>query len=347
MPSSMWDFAPIASGCLPGRHQTIVRAELTAAIAAVHDAFLHGHEFCIWSDNARVVSLMQQMSSDPNKTWGRKIANHDCIEQLAAEFRAVAHKCKGIFKVSSHQQTNLATGPSERWCFQGNAAADAVAAKAFQASPELMTHWEVLCAQLRELRKLRDSMHRMMLNIGLHCINKMQASQAPTQPACQVNQKPLLMTEWKLPESLPLAAQPYIIDETQALSEWIKSLHNDTLPVQRWSWWQLFVDALLHVPRFGPWYNVGRKQWMTGALQPPEPFLKKARSFSKYLHKLSKACNVQLPLMHATPSGTAIAFWTATLPVQVSPERTEQLDQWFGTHLPCAGKTADLRKVSL
>lgn len=346
-PLDLWDFVPIAAGCLRGRHQTVVRAEITAAAAAVRDAVQKGHHFCLWSDNARVVALMQSMLANPDRTWSRKQPNHDCINSLAAEMRAGTHLCLGAFKVASHQQTCQTTVPTERWCFQGNEAADQVAAHAFQGQPALMQQWSNLCNHLDRLRDLRSRFHQMILEIGISCISKAKPSDLPKPQPSKASLQPLPMTDWRFPTDMPIEAQPYILPETPALVDWIASLHDDTKPVQRWSWWQLYLDAVLHIPQFGPWYHVSQKQWKAGSLQPPDPFLKKARSFSKYMHKLSRACKVRLPLLHATPSGSFIAFWTATIPVQVATERTFQIDETLGRFLPCASKTTDLRQVTL
>ena len=150
-----------------------------------------------------------------------------------------------------------------------------------------------------------------------------------------------------LPVELPLSSRPYIIPETTALLGWMRDLHCGEVPVQRWSWWQLFLDAWLTIPTFGPWYNVNQKQWMGGSNQPSETFQRKARWFAQYITKLCKSCQVELPLMHTMPHGSIVAFWTKTLPVQVPTRRTEALDEWLGRYFPCATKTADFRQITL
>ena len=346
-PDDMWSFEPIAAGCLPGRHQTVVRAELLAATSAIHTALMEGHFFCLWTDNARVAHLLQAMVEDPERQWRNTAPNHDSINVLASVFREAVSLCKGIFKVASHQQTMPSTPTAERWCFSGNEAADAVATHAFHSQPALMQQWEQLCCDLDHQRSLRNSMHNMMISIGVECLTKTQALSAQKPAISRNKQRHLPMTPWALPEELPAEAMPYILSETQAMLHWIRTLQTGEHPVQRWSWWQIFLDAWLTLPNFGPWYHVTAKQWRSGVTQPSETFQRKARWFSKYLTKLYKACNVSLPLLHALPNGTAIAFWTATLPVTVAASRTAELDEWFGKFFPCASKTADLRKIVL
>eukprot|EP00435_Cladocopium_sp_Y103_P027778 s1703_g6.t2 len=266
LPQDMWHFAPVASGCLPGRFQTVLRAELVAAIAAVSDAQKHQQPFSIWVDNERVAKLLHTMFVSPLHVWSRKIANHDLVQQLAGDFREVSHLCKGIFKVASHQQITEHTTPPERWSFQGNDAADSLAAQAFQAQPALMTLWSTLCSKLDAMRTLRDHMHCMMLAIGVFCLTHSKPSTDHPPPPVLFQPKALPMHSWKMPSQLPLEAQPYMLPETPALLGWIESLHEESHPVQRWSWWQLYLDAWLRIPQFGPWFLLnGRSSWMTGS----------------------------------------------------------------------------------
>lgn len=345
--SDLWSFEAVASGLLPGRHQTVVRSELTAAAAALHAAAMRRHKFCIWTDSQRVFSLLRSLFDDPNRVWGARGPNHDLINAVAAEFREAAPYCRGVFKVASHQQIKPNMSPAERWCFSGNDAADKVAEQAFQSQPKLMECWKELTQQLDHRRSLRDGMHAMLVAIGVECLMNAQKKIQPKQPAAKQMLRPLDMTAWNLPLELPPAAKPYVVPETAAILQWIDGLHDSTKPVQRWSWWQLYLDAWLNVPNMGPWYHVNSKQWKGGRSQPPESFQRKARWFSQYLTKLSKACQVSLPLQHASPNGTAIAFWTTTLPIRAELSRTEALDSWFGRHMPCASRTSDLRKINM
>lgn len=344
-PDDSWSFQPIASGCLTGRHQTVVRAELVAATAAVFDANRKGQKFCLWIDNERVVKLMHAMWANPERRWSNKTANHDVINTLACEFRESGSLCLGVFKVASHQKVDAYTPPTERWCFAGNEAADRLAAQAFQSQPQLLACWTELCEQLDAMRALRNGFHKMLIRIGVECLTNSHKHIKPKQPLIKQPRLMLPMQNWNFPSELPIESTQYIIPETGALVNWINSLHNPELPVQLWSWWQLFLDAWLHIPQFGPWYHAQSKKWKGGTSQPPESFQRKSRWFSQYVTKLGKSCKVVLPLAHHMPHGTAIAFWTKTLPVQVDSKRTATLDEWFGRHFPCATKTADLRKI--
>ena len=346
-PTDMWDFQPVASGCLPGRHQTIIRAEIVAAASAAHEAVKEGHPFCIWSDNKRVVSLLTIMLSNPDRVWGNKTCNHDVVNMLASTIRDARDLFQGVYKVASHQQVTAINDPVERWCFQGNESADRLAAQAFQSQPDLMRCWVQLCHEMDARRDLRNAMHKLLLSIGLECLVKIQKQSPQHPPAAKQRSDPIDMSQWMLPAVLPLEAKPYMIKETPAVIQWITNLHDPHAPVQRWSWWQLFLDAWLNIPEFGPWHHVSQKCWKSGATQPPETFQRKARWFSKYLAKLFKACTIDLPMRHAMPCGSAIAFWTSTLTVRAPVKRTEILDIWFSQFFPCAVKTADLRTINM
>lgn len=159
------------------------------------------------------------------------------------------------------------------------------------------------------------------------------------------NNMPLVMTDWRLPTDWPPEAHQYAIPESRSLVTWVESLHNTSFSVQRWSWWQLYIDAFLEVPGCGPWYHVNSKKWKGGQTQPPEAFLRRSRWFSKFFSKLARACKVSLPLEHTSVAGSKISFWTSSLPVQVPLARTQRIDDWLGQYITNACKTADLRKV--
>lgn len=210
-----------------------------------------------------------------------------------------------------------------------------------------MNCWDSLCSNLSSLRTLRDGMHRMLIRIGIECLTSQHKQVQPQQPASKPTQAAPIMQQWSLPQELPIASKPYIIPKTSALIQWISDLHDSTFPVQRWSWWQLFLDAWMQIPMMGPWYHVNQKQWKGGSTQPHETFQRKARWFAQYVTKLSKSCDVPLPLQHMMPSGSIITFWTKTLTVRVPSHRTDALDSWFGRHITCATKTADFKRINL
>lgn len=211
-PTDMWDFQPVASGCLPGRHQTIIRAEIVAAASAAYEAAKKGHHFCIWSDNKRVVSLLIAMH--PDKVWSNKTSNHDVINMLASTIRDARDLFQGVYKVTSHQQVTAKNDPVERWCFQGNESADRLAAHAFQSQPDLMCCWFQLCHEIDARRDLRNAMHKLLLSIGLECLVKIQKQpQHPT--AAKQRCDPIDMSQWMLPAVLPPEAKPYMLKECQ------------------------------------------------------------------------------------------------------------------------------------
>ena len=344
-PSDLWTFHAAAAGPLKGRFQTVLRAEIVAVTVAAHIAMRTGSAFCLWTDNKRVLQLLQQMIAEPQRTWSNKACNHDVINDLAAVMRMVAHLCQGVFKVASHQKSSPATPTAEKWCFAGNEAADHAADMAFAMRPEVVNSWTTLCQQLDSIRHLRNGLHLMLEQIGTECLLKHPDTYVRQTHPARAQTAQLVMTDWRFPVELPPEAAPYAIPECKDILTWIDTLHNDEQPVQRWSWWHLYIDATFHVPSFGPWYHVNAKKWKGGSTQPPEPFLRRARWFAQFLTKLAKSCNLKLPTKHTSTAGSHITFWTTTVPVKVSQDRTTAIDRWLQGYLPCACKTADLRKV--
>ena len=77
-----------------------------------------------------------------------------------------------IGKVVSHQDLKGAKDEAESWIFRGNAAADRVASTAFQRFPELMKTWEQLYHDVVSVGILRDQVHKVIVQVGLHSFTK-------------------------------------------------------------------------------------------------------------------------------------------------------------------------------
>eukprot|EP00435_Cladocopium_sp_Y103_P051104 s1149_g15.t1 len=90
-PHDMWQFLPVASGILTGSHQTVVRAELMAVIAAVLAVRKYDHPFCLWSDNQRVVQNIRPPEGDlviVEEQFERKSGSAHCDLRVAVEAEA-------------------------------------------------------------------------------------------------------------------------------------------------------------------------------------------------------------------------------------------------------------------
>ena len=344
LPGEWWTFHPVASGVLQGRSQSIVRAELTAVLEALINAWYVQCQFTLWIDNQGVVNNVLYMVQHPDHHWTGRTKNHDLLNLIAMLVRHLGSKLLAVHKVTSHQQHVKAEDAAELWAFSGNDAADALASEAFSQDPEMHKLWENVCTDIAQLRHLRDQLHLLFVQIGNLSIRKL-ASQTPDVQLVVHRPPRELMQPWDFPDPLPPQARSFAIPEIQSILQWVQSLQVGEGDVVRWSWWELYVDANLQLEGCGPWYNVTKKQWQGFETQPADPFLKRARSFSQFFTKLAKCLSLDLPTRLACPVSCHLSFWTNTLPVIASTERIKKVDEWLGQWISGAGKTCDLRVI--
>ena len=340
----LWHFHPVCNNLLLGPWQTVVRAEFQAVIEAFRRGFSHGIPFWIWIDNQYVFQMTKYVLAHPHTEWSGRVRNHDLLNELSAIASQCLKFCFGVQKVCSHQNSLGAQDPAERWSFAGNDSADALASRAFSNYPKLLDAWNHMCTDLAHCRALRQTCHKLFTRIGEESI-KQHTPVLPSEPATVPFRPPapLEMIPWQFPDTeIP---NRFVIPELTDIFTWVASLHSDGAVTQRWSWWELYIDACLQCPSIGPWYDSKRQCWRGGDSAPSAPFLKRARSFSKFLTQLAKHLDLKLPTALAVPASAHLAFWTNTLPVCTVPARQLAIDSWLGVHISGAAKTADLRCV--
>lgn len=127
--SRCW-FSPAAAGGVPGILQTVLRAEITAVIAACRFGVHHHKPFYIWTDCQVVFDRVQVMLSQENFAVTPRQKDHDLWQTLQtlvlrAKAMGLFHK---ILKVTSHQAAHTEySSLVDRWAIEGNEAADAPA----------------------------------------------------------------------------------------------------------------------------------------------------------------------------------------------------------------------------
>eukprot|EP00438_Fugacium_kawagutii_P019933 Skav213049 [mRNA] locus=scaffold3001:56101:58247:+ [translate_table: standard] len=325
-------FIPIGHGLVPGLVQTVTRAELTAAKAAIQYAVRRQLPFRLWIDNALVVKHLrrtQAADSWEDALPARKVANHDLITDLVTMFGLNRHLCRAIVKVSSHQNQSGAQDDVDAWAWKGNDAADRCAAAALSDAMLVVQTHHKLHTEITRLHRLRKHVHatiiavsRLALQLSKNQVQELDTS-TPAVPAAVVP-----MVEWKLPVDLPEDAQHYWTADWAHISEWAISLHDPRLSARRWSWYQLFVDARLR-HGVGPWYNDSTKIWEPAATCASQDFRRCLRSFKTFMNRVAIACGQALPVTFARPESFAILYWCQTIPVQVDDTRAAAVDRWL------------------
>ena len=332
---------PVGHGILAGSFQTVVRAELQAVLEACVSGWKHQCRFSIWCDSQIVVDKVKQMQRQPHMYWPNKTKNHDLFNAIANVISQCGTLLATVNKVCSHQDEAFITNDVDAWCFLSNDHADSVASQAFRNQPQLMQQQQQAKQAIMHARALRDALHKQLITLGLNCLTQIQRMQnIEQQPTPAFIPTPVEMVEWKIDPDLPCPAH-FQIDTYDEIVKWNASLHDPTGVPQMWSWWELYADACQAIPCFSPTYDARKQVWYNDPA-PTVPFLKRAKSFARYLGKLSHKINLELPTKHSNPQSAHIAFWTKCLPVQVPLARHAIVDTFFGRHVTGARKTSDL-----
>ena len=298
------DFFPVSSGLLPGRYQSITRAEMLAAISAVSFAVSLGKPFRIWVETSSVVSCIRRFGKNSDYTAKVNKPNHDLLQMLFQAMSAARHLFRGVFKVYSHQNLAADFTPAERWVLGGNQAADDLATTEFL---QLRQH---LMDEVKHTEVLRDWAHHVFTRVGRKVLQSRRAQQkhdeSTENPRVDLQLTPLAMKPWLFPSELPDTAKHYHIGDWPMIAEGISSLHQDQGDVLYWSWFQLYADFQLMFPMAGPWFNLKKLRWESRSTMPNAIFVKRTRWLTTYLMNLAKVLTIVMPVQYRSPNSHTI-----------------------------------------
>ncbi len=322
------EFQAISSGLVQGILQTVSRAELTAAIPAVYYAASRGKLFRFWVDNEYVVKACRKCLKQKQCWIGRQTANHDLLRELYNAFQYGKGLCEGIIKVSSHQKTGIADDAITRWVFRGNEAADHLAASVFSIYPDLLATWTALSNEVNQLLELRRIVHATLISVGEAAIEMTKDHREcknSQQVSADIQSDVIEFKEWRLVQFLPPVAKAFEVDEWALIYRWIGTFHESGM-VQRWSWYQRYMDFLLDHKQGGPWYASSKKRWVSARDKPAGNFAQQSRWFARHVTKLARKLDTPLPSIVSRPDSFTIFFWCVTLPVKTTEARSARVD---------------------
>ena len=346
-PETSGTFAAVASGILGGIHQTVTRAELQAAVIAIHVAKRHNRKFRIWIDNAYVIKVIKIISQNWDVTWPPGSPNHDLLENLTNILRQIQHLFIGVYKVFSHQNTKGAT-PAELWAFEGNEAADSIAAKALQQEHEVLQLWGKLKHEVDQTLMLKTHLHALFLSIADATFRKCSAYKKSCRDGennGDLKVRAVTMEPWLFPTVLPEPLSEYMTADWNNIVSWVVSLHEAVGTPRRWSWFQLYLDFQKRFPSGGPWYHSGTKQWRISQTRPKSSFLKQVRWFNSYIVKVGQQVVTRMPINLQIPDSCYISFRTKTLPVSVTEGRHIEVENILGQWNTCFSTPKELEDV--
>ena len=160
---------PVAAGGVPGILQTVLRAEITAVIAACRFGVYHHKPFYVWTDCQDVFDRVQNMLSQENFSVTSRQKDHDLWQTLHT--LVLRAKAMGLFqrilKVTSHQAHMEYSSLVDRWAIEGNEAADAAATWARTLLPAAVIHaYRRLQVESEQRYAACRAMHKLLVAIG-------------------------------------------------------------------------------------------------------------------------------------------------------------------------------------
>ena len=333
-PNMCETFTAVASGILGGIHQTVTRAELQAAVVAGHIGKRYGKPYRLWIDNAYVVKIIKIVQKKWDIVWPPKSPNHDLLDDLTRVLRQTKHIFQGVTKVYSHQSEEGATA-SELWAFEGNSAADSVAAFVLKQEQDLQLTWRELKREVEHITVLKTHLHSLFLAIAESSFRKSSEYNKLSREGennGDLDNRATIMEPWQFPLTLPPSLAEYRTEDWAIITRWVESLHMPEGTPRRWSWFQMYLDFQQQSSTGTPWYHQNTKEWRISQTRPKVSFLKQVRWFNAYILKVGQQVVGRMPVRLQIPDSCYISFRTKTLPVSITEERhcgvEEILGQW-------------------
>ena len=342
------DFKRIACGLVPGWRQTSLRAELTAAIAALKYAANRQCLCRLWFDNENVQNTLQQWIQGFSTAWEKK-QDSDLWHQLHAQFRHSQSYLSAAYKVQAHAKVMDQSHPLDAWAVQGNITADLFAAEARQRlTQEFWTVWEKVRTHQAQTLKSGKALHSLFVQIGLRAQAATVSTPVPVpqtlaQDTTADVDTGIMALAGKEVTDFPKHLQ---VDETFHILQWVRTLTSESLGTTWVSYHQLLVDYQKQTHRLGPFTN-GRK-WTARGVDVLYNYPQQVQMFGRFLQNLAKGIDKPLQTDQRRPSSTVLAFWSGCLRVAIAEERLTEVDRHYRgvvQSLPVRQITRDMANV--
>ena len=336
-------FVPVAAGGLPGGFQSILRAEITAAIAACKFGCHMRCPFYVWTDNQHVYECLRKMIRGTYVVPKVSIKDHDLWTQLFAQVVQAGPLLQSVVKVRSREDESQYSCLIERWAIQGNESADFHAGEAYEGLPRsLRVARTKLRADFLLRRRMTECLHNMFIAIGLRSVALKRGVAASDENVWQQTlDEPRqhqgdILTEASIVHWTKLPGKHTMREIAEDLCAWLHCLTagDDLQP-----FWVTSAHLLVHYQqtrnKLGFKFNQSTNQWnfvqshveKSGFSFPQiANWLQAAIRCYARLGKMPYQCNVRLP------DGTCYRCWAPCLLTLMSSTVFWQLDQTMRQH---------------
>eukprot|EP00438_Fugacium_kawagutii_P025214 Skav222623 [mRNA] locus=scaffold4205:177327:186767:+ [translate_table: standard] len=317
-----------AAGSVPGRWQTVIRAELMAMIHALEHCAHYGLSVVLFSDNIGIL----------RKAWRFQAGEHDFDDaqvdgDLWIRFRRVASTPGFVFRlhhVFSHQDAGQ-LDTLETWICQGNECADRLASQML-TSLDLAT------------RNLQQSASEARHKAG-RCYNEL------VQHLVRVGQQSVRVID-KVSPSLELQPVPDFLDlkavvdgaapqlsctmQGEWVQEWLRWFASleDVNAQPRWiSWLELLIHYQLTEQRPGvESVNVAgatRRYWRPVQSPTSDTMQKLARAFSSLGWHIIRLSNPAHKATQSKPHFHKVQVWINVIPIRIKDSVVRVVQDWW------------------
>ena len=343
-------FHTVAEGGVPGFHQTSLRAEIFAAVAALSFAVQQQVQIRIWIDNQTVCDFLTRLISGNNSTVNPQRKDADLWQWLSRQFEDAKPFVKQVVKVRSHVGQS-AIDEFEEWVFAGNDKADEAAQQARKnLSQEIWWVWEQVVATDAFNDNLRQAIHTLFVSVGMRAVQSQPKTKLPEPCGTQQNETTIdIDTNMVALSNLAIEDVPqhFLTDETEFLLTWLKTIVTGEAPIRWVTWHQLLIDYQFSSGRAGP-RNVGRRWRNVGYKQSDYSFSAHAKWFSHYFQNLGTAVSMKPKVQTMRPPSHVLTYWGGSVKVRISSTRLDRVDTFlkeWATRVPARNLSRDLSDV--
>eukprot|EP00438_Fugacium_kawagutii_P016991 Skav232621 [mRNA] locus=scaffold12:20289:25288:+ [translate_table: standard] len=317
-----------ASGSLPGRWQTVVRAELMAIIHAMESCVMTGLKAVIFSDNQGIVAKAQLLSAGSSEV-DEATADSD----LWTRFQRVVQiaDCEWTFvHVYSHQEVQT-LNTLDAWICWGNECADRLASQTLQqlAGDTMQLQDRASRAQDTAVKAFEE-MVQHMVRVSQQSIREIEQPTAePVNPTMHsfVNIEKVVDAA---ADNLPVTMRA---DWTHKWLQWFRSIE-DANEAPCWvSWLELLIHWQLVTQEPGvesvPVEGSTRRHWRLVTKPTTHTMKQLTRSFSNMGWHVIRIGDPTHKAVQGRPQFHRVQVWVNVLPVRISSQVLRMVHDWW------------------
>ena len=331
-------FLPVSSGGVCGGLQTIVRAEITAALSAVLFGLHHGKPFYVWVDNQQVYNALKDMKRSAFQSRTPMHKDHDLWNQLFWAVQKAGDLFQQPVKVRSHEDIAAYGCHVEQWAIQGNDRADSEACTARLQLPHNVMHaWHKWQRDYMHRKHLTYVMQKLIIDIGLHAVafRKLIAraddetwDHALTGPREHEGE---IITHQGIPALTCLPKKHTMRQIVDHLHSWLGQLTHGATVQPFWvTSAHLLIHLQMHTTSLGYKFNQATNQWNFVRSHVEEhgfDFAQTANWLQAAIRCFARLTGMPYKCYPRLPDGTCYRCWTPSLLIALDPEVFWTLDR--------------------